>query len=32
MRYSIDHYGETVKDGVFKFSEIKSYKAYFNKK
>ena len=32
MGYSIDHYGETVKDGVFKFSEIKSYKVYFNKK
>ncbi len=26
MGYSIDHYGETVKDGVFNFSEIKIYK------
>ena len=32
MGYSIDHYGETIKDGVFKFSEITSYKLYFDKK
>ena len=29
---SIDRYGETVKDGVLKFSEIKSYGIYFYKK